>query len=198
MSKQSKQQRSASLSPGGTPKGTLPPFEVAKAYAFDVVIGAMEKKMGKSACVLLGGDKGEFIASQLRLQGGGRPSAQCVFQNIAKCKMSDWYPGKVHGQRTGRTPDISDRSKESIARVLMETKRKLERPTPQVARAKLPRLSINPSTGNPISDTTIYGIMHTLCYDATEDDPWVYAYSPSKDYLNDAMKAHRARTAQHI
>ena len=76
MSKQSKQQqRSPSLSPGGTPKGTLPPFEVAKAYAFDVVIGAMEKKMGKSACVLLGGDKGEFIASQLRLHGGGRPSA---------------------------------------------------------------------------------------------------------------------------
>ena len=80
----------------------------------------------------------------------------------------------------------------------METKRKLERPTPQAARAKLPRLGLNPSTGQPISDGTIYEIMHTLCYDETEDDPWACAYSPSKDYLSDAMKAHRARTAQHI
>ena len=54
------------LSPEDTPKGKLPPFEVAKAYAFSVVIGAMEKHMGKSACVLLGGDKGEFIANQLK------------------------------------------------------------------------------------------------------------------------------------
>ena len=48
---------------------------------------------------------------------------KCVFQNIAKCKQPGWYPGKVHGQRTGRTPVISVHQKESIARVLMETTR---------------------------------------------------------------------------
>ena len=43
-------------------KGRLPPFEVAKAYAFDVVLSQMEEHMGKSACVLLGEEKGAFIA----------------------------------------------------------------------------------------------------------------------------------------
>ena len=98
MPKQPKQQPQPSpLSPEDTPKGKLPPFEVAKAFAFDVVIRAMEKQMGKSACVLLGAEKGEFIANQLLLQGGGHPTRQCVFQNIARCKQAGWYPGKVHG-----------------------------------------------------------------------------------------------------
>ena len=44
MPKQPKQQPQPSpLSPEDTPKGKLPPFEVAKAFAFDVVIRAMEK-----------------------------------------------------------------------------------------------------------------------------------------------------------
>ena len=32
-----------SLSPANTKKGTLPPFEVAKAYAFETVVRQMEK-----------------------------------------------------------------------------------------------------------------------------------------------------------
>ena len=185
------------LSPDDTTQtGRLPPFEVAKAYAFDIVIGAMEKHMGQSASVLLGCDKGGFIASNLTLKGGGQPTAQCVFQTIKRCKQPGWYPGHIHGERTGRPPSISTHQKESIARVFMETKRKLVRPTPAIARAKLPRLSLNTQTGEPISDSTMYDIMHTLCYDEAEDDPWVYAYSPSKDFLSDGMKAHRTRTGR--
>ena len=97
----------------------------------------------------------------------------CFFQTIKKCKEPGWYPGRTTGERTGRPPIISAHQKESIARVLMDTKRKLVRPTSAIARAKLPRLSINAETGNPISDTTMYDIMHTLCYDEDEDDPWV-------------------------
>ena len=186
------------LSPDETRVGRLPPFEVAKAYAFDVVVGAMEKHMGQSARALLGCDKGEFIASKLELQGGGQPTRQCVFQTIKKCKEPGWYPGRTTGERTGRPPSISAHQKESIARVLMDTKRKLVRPTPAIARAKLPRLSINAETGNPISDTTMYDIMHTMCYDEDEDDPWVYAYSPSKDFLSDAMKVHREGTGRYV
>ena len=69
------------------PKGKLPPIEVAKAFAFDVVIRAMGKQMGQSAYVLLGAEKGELVANQLLLQGGGRQSRQCVFQNITRCKQ---------------------------------------------------------------------------------------------------------------
>ena len=90
------------LSPDETRVGRLPPFEVAKAYAFDVVVGAMEKRMGQSARALLGCDKGEFIASKLELQGGGQPTRQCVFQTIKKRKEPGRYPGRATGERTGR------------------------------------------------------------------------------------------------
>ena len=195
MANPSKQQCSNPLSPDNTPQGRLPPFEIAKAYAFDIVIKQMEKHMGKSACVLLGEDKGEFIASQVTVKGGGHPTATAVYQNLKKCTEPGWYPGKVHGVRTGRPADIPQHAKEGVAKVLMSTKRQLQRPTPAVARAKRPRLTVNPSTGKPISDWTIYHIMHTMCYDESEDDPWIYAYSPSKDYLSDGMKVARARCA---
>ena len=77
----------------------------------------------------------------------------------------------------------------------METKRSLVRPTPEKVRAKLPRLAINPQTGEPVSDSTIFRIYHTMCYDENEDDPWVYAYSRSKDYLSNVMKQNHHRCA---
>ena len=52
-------------------EGRLPPFEGAKAYAFDAVLAHMEKFMGKSASVLLGEEKGSFIAKRLKKKGGG-------------------------------------------------------------------------------------------------------------------------------
>ena len=83
---------SATLSADDTPNGRLPPFEVAKAYAFDVVLTQMEKHMGKSACVFLGQEKGDFIAKHLALKGGGHPSRQCVFQNLQKRRQMGVVP----------------------------------------------------------------------------------------------------------
>lgn len=183
------------LSPDNTPSDRLPPFEIAKAYAFDVVIKQMEKHMGQSARLLLGEDKGDFIANHVTFKGGGNPTRVAVYQNIRRCQESGWYPGKVNGVRTGRPETIPLHVKKEVAKVLMATKRQLVRPTPQIARAKRPRLTINPTTGNPISDWTIYNIMHTMCYDESEDDPWIYAYSPSKDFLSDGMKVARVRCA---
>ena len=162
MAKPSKGLPLTPLSPDNTPIGRLPPFEVAKAYAFDVVIGQMEKHLGKSASLFLGQERGEFISNQLKLKGGGKPTRQAVYQNIRRCKEKGWYPGKVLGDRMGRTPDITQHQKQAIANALMAAKRRLEKPTPELARAMLPRLSINPNTGNAISDTTIYNIMHTM------------------------------------
>ena len=85
--------------------------------------------------------------------------------------------------------------KKEMARVAMETKRKLVRPTPADVRAKLPRLSMNPETQEAASDWTIYKIFHSLCYDEQEDDPWVYMHSPSKDFLSDSMKQNRVTFA---
>ena len=63
------------LSPDGTAQGTLPPFEVAKAWAFETVLKHMEKHLGRSAWMLIGEDKTKFIAKHLTLKGGGHPAA---------------------------------------------------------------------------------------------------------------------------
>ena len=63
------------LSPDGTAQGTLPPFEVAKAWAFETVLKHMEKHLGRSAWMLIGEDKPKFIAKHLTLKGGGHPAA---------------------------------------------------------------------------------------------------------------------------
>ena len=70
--------------------------------------------------MLLGEEKGSFIAKNLTLQGGGHPSRDAVFQTIRRCKEKGWYPGKGMGKSTGRTPDISEHQKAEVARVLME------------------------------------------------------------------------------
>ena len=193
--KLSKSPNANSWSPEDTKEGTLPPFEVAKAFAFDVVLRQMESHLGKSCWQLLGEGRTAFTAKHLSLKGGGKPGTTAVENAVAKCKTPGWYPGKVHGDQRGRKPVFTEQQKREMARVAMETKRKLVRPTPSQVRAKLPRLSLNPETQEPASDWTIYKIFHSMCYDEREDDPWVYMYSPSKDFLSEPMKKSRVAFA---
>ena len=60
--KLSKSPNANSWSPEDTKEGTLPPFEVAKAFAFDVVLRQMESHLGKSCWQLLGEGKTAFTA----------------------------------------------------------------------------------------------------------------------------------------
>ena len=62
-----------SFDPGNTPGGELPPWEVAKAYAFSVVIDTMREITGKSVRSLLNATKAEFIAGQVKTVDGEHP-----------------------------------------------------------------------------------------------------------------------------
>ena len=90
------------LSPDNMALWTLPPFVVAKAWAFETVLKHMEKHLGKSTWMLISEEKTKFIAKHLQLKGGGQPGSTAVINAIAKCKQPGWNPGKVHGQRRGR------------------------------------------------------------------------------------------------
>ena len=187
-----------SMSPKHTKEGTLPPFEMAKAYAFEQVLSHIQKHLGMTAHQLLGEDKAAFIARHLDLQGGGKPGRRAVFKAIRRCRTPEWFPGRVSGTRTGRPPVFTQHQKKAMSEAAMETKRRLVRPTPGRVRAKLPRLCLNPETQTPASNWTIYKVFHTLCYDEREDDPWAYMNSPSKDYLSDGMKRIRVVFAEHF
>ena len=78
-------------------------------------------------------------------------------QALSQIQEKDWYPGKQPENVGGRPPEV--------ARVAMEDKRSLVRPTPALCRARLPRKTINKRTGNPISDRTVQRVFKALCFD---------------------------------
>lgn len=192
------------LDPDNTPEGKLPPFEVAKAMAFEQVLNAMEKHMGKTTYEILGMSKKDFTAMHVKASGGPgkkpRPvTGRAVQKQWTKArKDGNWFPGKKHGKPAGRPPIITEAQQQAIANKAMELKKDLIPPTPEKIRICLPRLSMNKSTKEPISDWKIRQIFKTMCYDEKEDDPWQYLPSLQQDALTDEEKPRRVKTADHV
>jgi hypothetical protein len=186
--------------PSNTVAGELPPWEIAKAFAFHVVLAKVAEELDTPASELVCQRVDEYIAGQLSLQGGGRPQPRCVRKVIARCQDPAWYPGQRTEARkgAGRPPVYSEHVKHEVARVAMELKRKRIRPTPRRVRAKLPNLASNPDTGKRMSDKTVQVIFQTRCYDETEDDLWQYLPCPSQDALPESLKPLRVLCAKHI
>ena len=74
--------------------GTLPPFEVAKAFAFHVALAHIERHTGMSSRQLLGESRKAFIARQLQLEGGGTPGFTAVQNAVKKCSEQGWHPAR--------------------------------------------------------------------------------------------------------
>ena len=64
--------------PDSTTEGCLPPFEVAKAYAFHVALEDISAHLRMPAYQLLGKPPDKWIAERLELKGGGNPSERTV------------------------------------------------------------------------------------------------------------------------
>ena len=158
--------------PDTVKNGVLPPWEVAKAYAFHVVVKDMAKILGERPAVLLGKRVDDYIASKVCLKGGGHPSTRAIRHVLGSCSNSSWYPGRVSEVSPGRPPVYSEHIKQEIARVGMDLKRKNMAPTPRKVRARLPHLTRHPDTGRPIDKKTIHAVFQSKCYDENEDDPW--------------------------
>ena len=187
------------LDPGNTPKGGMPPFEVAKALAFDVVIKEMEEHMQKTCWELLGMSRKELTASHLQVVGGGNPSARAVQKHWTKAKKyPKWFPGKGDSSNRGRPPSITFAQKKAIAQKAMDLKEEIVAPTPEKIRILLPKKTINEKTKDPISAFTIKEIFKTMAYDEEEDDPWQFLSSLQQDALTDEMKPPRVKTAKHV
>ena len=183
-----------------TVDGFLPPWELAKAYAFHVVLATIAEELGTPAHELVGQAVNDYIAANVFLKGGGHPSRVAIAVAIKRCQDPEWYPGKVSAQRekAGRKPVYSEHRKNEVARVAMELKRQLVRPTPRRVRARLPELTRNPETGKAMDKKTFHAIFSTRCYDEHEDDPWMYLESPAQDVLPALLKQPRVTCAKHI
>ena len=187
-----------SFNPDSTREGQLPPWEIAKVVAFDVVITQIEGVTGESVAGLLGQRKDEFIAENVLLKGGGRPSARAVRDTIARSKQPGWFPGQPHTHSPGRPCQITEHQKDGIAHVAMDQKANIQMVSKTTVIARLPRLTINKATGLPISRWTFNRIFATRCFDENEDDPWQFLVEGSQDYLPVELKSRRVDCANHI
>ena len=127
----------------------MPPFELAKAYAFHVALVRMEEVLGRPAYELLGEARDLWISKQVRLRGGGSPSPRAIRAAVARCSSPGWYPGKDPAPKPGRPPVYTECQKNRVAQVAMGLKRKLVRPTPVNVRAKMPRSPPTPRKSSP-------------------------------------------------
>ena len=185
--------------PSSTREGYLPPWELAKAFAFYKVIQHMSEQQGVPACEVTGKRVDELIAEQVALKGGGNPTARAVRKALVKCEDAEWYPGKQVQTNAGRKRLYSEHVLNEAARVAMDLKAKKQKVCPRNVRARLSRLAVNPETGQPISDFTLRTKVFTVrCYGKTEEDPWVYRRCLSKTYLPESMWPKRVETAEHV
>ena len=81
------------FSPDATAKGYLSLWEVAKAYAFQKVLTRIEEGFRTPAHELLRESRDQWIAKELRLQGGGSPSGRDVRKTVKRCARPDSQTG---------------------------------------------------------------------------------------------------------
>ena len=191
-----------SFMPESTQTGWLPPWQMALAFAFHTVLEEASAQLGVPAHELVGQPVAEYIAKQVYVKGGGHPTPRTVQAVVARCKSPEWYPGKPPSMKdkSGRPPVYTEHQKEEVARVGMSLKRKRIAPTPRRVRARLPHVTRNPDSGEPMDKQTIHGIFRTRCYDDDDDpeDTWVYQQSPAQDMLPSEVKPLRVACAGHI
>ena len=186
------------FAPDGMKDGKLPPWEIARAMAYNNVLKDISAHLNRPAHELVGQRVDEYIAERVALKGGGHPTSRAIRKLLRKCSDATWFPGKKPIHAGGQPELYSQHQKEEVARVAMDLKRKRVAPCPRRVRARLPQLARNPDTNAPMSNKTIRGIFKTLCFDTHPCDPWQWLKSPAQDYLPEALKSQRVQCAKHI
>ena len=183
-----------------TQKGRLPPWEVAKAFAFHTVIAAVCDHLGQAPPELLGKSNDAFIAERLTLVGGGHPSQRAVRAAVVRCRSSSYYPGQPRRDGAGRPAVFTEHQKDEVARVAMNMSRgkRPMQPSPARVRTVLPKLIVNPDTDKRMSDWSIREIFKTRCYDEDENDPWDWLPAGAQSFLTPTDIEKRMRCGKHI
>ena len=159
------------FSPGSTSDGHLPPWELTKALAYQHAVIGTAQLWAITPAEVVGGRVDAWIASKVTLKGGGCPSERALRAALAKCADKDWYPGKLTQSTAGRKRVYSEHVVAETARVAMDLKATKVNITPRNVRARLSRLTLNPQTGQPMSDWRLCHVFTIRCVDKREEDP---------------------------
>ena len=165
-------------------KGRLAPWAEAKAWGLRE---AWKESHGERTYGLL-----DFVATRVKKQGGGSPSASAISQLFEKMDNDRaWFPGKSYGASGGMPPALTGQAKGAIARAAMALKREGLEPTFSLVVAKCPKASLNPTTGATVDKKRIYDTMREKCFDESEEQPWKHRARLSKTILTETEESRR-------
>ena len=170
-------------------KGRMPPIEQAKLWALREVL----RKQGE------GPDQYTWMASQVRVQGGGCPDRRRVasfFKRVDK-DPEGWFPGKKDGP-VGRPVEMTPAKRRAIATAAQGLKRRRVLPSYDSVRVQAPAATFNPKTGAPFSRNKINEVLTTDCFDPGATKPWQFSRGPQRKPLTGDEKDYRAGWARRL
>ena len=102
----------------------------------------------------------EWIASKLKVGGGGSPSRQAVRLLLSKVDDDEeWYPGKSYQTQHGPAPLFTKKERRAIAMSMMEAKKTGYGPSTALAVHFCPTATLNPVTNAPFTASVHGGLL---------------------------------------
>ena len=113
-------------------------------------------------------------------------------------KDPDWYPGKqtCEAKKRGPKKNFTPQKQQAVANAAMAMKRRGEEPTAPDVKRHCPDATHNPTTGKPITDKYIYGVLKSKCVDEGYELPWGHLNPHRKTALSPEMKKWRCTYAR--
>ena len=147
-------------------EGTMAPIEQAKLWGLREAL----RKMGEDTTQYA------WMASQVRVVGGGHPSRQAVDKFFARVDAdTEWHPGKRGA--VGRPKELTAQKRDAIARTAMRLKRSGQEPSYEAVVSAAPAATRNDTTAEPFSRQTINDVFTTDCYDHNPEKPWEFRWA---------------------
>ena len=142
---------------------------------------------------------GEAIAKRVKKVGGGHPTPGAVMKLFAKVdEDSDWFPGKLYGERGGRKRVLVGVKATAVAASAKAQKTGGQEPTYSSILAACPDATRNPQTGQAVSKKAIYTVFRELCYDETPEKTWSHQARFARVALTGTQMTKRLAWAEHM
>ena len=139
----------------------------------------------------------EWIASKLKVGGGGSPSRQAVRMLLSKVDDDEeWYPGKSYQTQHGPAPLLTKKKRRAIATSMMAAKKKGYEPSTALAVHFCPTATLNPVTNAPFTAKYLRQVFTEDCFDVTPENPWQFQRCLQKTWLPPALQAQRLAWAK--
>ena len=143
------------------------------------------------------------VAANGRARGGDKPGRAGVkkfFDRVDTLEEAGqtWYPGACLTKRTGRPVELTAQKKAAITTSMMAAKERGDLPCYELAVARCPSATLNPTTGKAFSRHRINDLLTSECYDEEPEHPWEFRFGRKRRALTQEARVERMEWARRL